>query len=625
MNSETMRRCLAICMVAAVSWVSSVHAAEPVVTSSPNDEKDLLAAGFGYLYQLRPDRAINCFVPLLVHAGAKDLKNRANAQQTARYFVLIGRAFLFDENVPAAAQAFQAARALDPDNLYALAYLADSLSHGGRDAEARPLYKLLEAAAPHSLVATRALALDYLRGAEFSKAEAVLHNVIKLKETPGNWKWHELMGRTLAREGDTVGGANEHLIAARLCPEPYEAKLLQQAAAGWQAQYDVQEARLREAGKLMPQDGLWRSDLAGAFQAHKLKNAPVSALYREAVQCPRLSIRAYFSFGSYMDSHKKEDLALKCAQYLRRLAPWDESLYRLEVQIYTTKHDLAATQKCYEEMLQLHPHLAMAYISYADFCLANNLQDKAMSVLEQCVGNLPGCVYGWRRLGDMYLKQGRWQECKTCFDKALAEFPHHLTIKNPIAQDEFSRCHAGLGAYFYRLKDSQKAQEQAVAFNQLKYVPDLPGYLKIFKIRPDHIDLSKMQTKDRQVADHVLLADMLYQTGNLNDCISEYKKAVELNPDDVDLHCYLFSVYNEAGNYIAAAQEDVQLSNKLVGKMPHEIGKFVEGKKATDNTAQEKNNSEIEDSSAGTTDDAAIPKEKSGTANDDQPKDENSK
>jgi tetratricopeptide (TPR) repeat protein len=558
---------------------------------------DHLQAGFAFLQKLQPDRAIACFTPLLIHAAGKSMKDKAAAQTTARYFILIGRAFIFDDNVPAAVQAFETARALDPQNEFALAYLADSLNRSGHYDQAGPLYKLLEDKSPRSLASARILAVKDYRGGELAKAKAMLKSVASLKQTPGDWKWHNLMGSVLSREGDTTNGATQFKMAIKLCPDPYLAKQTENVAAGWQLRFDQQEAWMREAGKILPNDGLWRTNLAGALLAQPNKDAPVFGLYSEAVKAPRFAAKSFFSFGSYLlNNRKREQQARQCAAYFRKLAPWDESLYRLEGQIYSSKNDKARAQKCYDDLLRLHPHLALAYTTYANFCLSNQLTDKQLEVLQQCVKVLPGCANGWRMLGELRVTQGKWDDAKMCFEKALQLMPQGEPINSPLAQDEFSRCHAGLGAYYYRANDRTKAQQEALAFNQLKYVPNLPALLKLVVIRPNRLALSGMTKKDRQVADHVMMADMLYQTHDYQDCIKEYKKAIELSPDDTDLHSYLYAAYNDAGNYVAAAQEDFQLSQKLMGKAPHAVGKMLEEKKpqakpttANENSAVDEN------------------------------------
>jgi tetratricopeptide (TPR) repeat protein len=551
-------------------------ASEPTPHTAKTDH---LQAAFAFLQKLQPDRAIACFTPLLIHAAGKGMKDKAAAQTTARYFILIGRSFLVDDNVPAAVQAFKAARALDPQNEFALAYLADNMSRAGQYSEARPLYKLLEEQNPCTLVAARTMALEDFRSGEFAKAKTKLQSAASLKKANADWKWHTIMGSVLSREGDTAAGAAHYKIAIELCPDPYGAKLVEGVADAWQQRFDLQEACMREAGKILPDDGQWRAGLAGALLAQQKKGAPVLALYSEAVKAPRFTTKAVYGLGMYLNSEKKEQQALECAAYLRKLAPGNESLYRLEGQIYSSKNDTARAQACYEEMLRLHPHYVLSYTTYASFCQTNHLIDKELAILQKCVSVMPGCPYGWRLLGELRLTQGNWDEAKPCFENALKLVPPGAPITNPLAREEYSRCHAGLGACYYHANDRAKAQEQALAYNQLKYVPILPAILKLVVIRPNTIALSGMTKKDREVADYVMMADMLYQTHDYDDCIKEYKKAIELNPDDTDLHGYLYNAYNDSGNYIGAAQEDFKLSQKLMGKVPHAVGSMFEKKK----------------------------------------------
>ena len=77
-----------------------------------------------------------------------------------------------------------------------------------------------------------------------------------------------------------------------------------------------------------------------------------------------------------------------------------------------------------------------------------------------------------------------------------------------------------------------------------------------------------------------MLADMLLQRKQYNECIAEYRKAIELNPNDVNLHTYLMEAYSDAGDWIGVAREDWETSNKVLAKIPEQFSKLGSAKKA---------------------------------------------
>jgi len=67
----------------------------------------------------------------------------------------------------------------------------------------------------------------------------------------------------------------------------------------------------------------------------------------------------------------------------------------------------------------------------------------------------------------------------------------------------------------------------------------------------------------------------------LKDTINEYRLALKEDPDSVDTHTFLLNALWEDNQWLAAAQEDWSLSNKLVFQLPsriEEIKKLFEQK-----------------------------------------------
>ena len=123
-----------------------------------------------------------------------------------------------------------------------------------------------------------------------------------------------------------------------------------------------------------------------------------------------------------------------------------------------------------------------------------------------------------------------------------------------------------------------EAVKNAGLFNQYKFLPHLPGYLSIIKIRPEKMTVSSVSTSENKTVNHVLLADMLFEARQYADCVREYRKAVELNPDDIAVHYYLLAALVESGNWIAAVQEDFIISHNIVSQVPNGIKRRFSGR-----------------------------------------------
>lgn len=151
-----------------------------------------------------------------------------------------------------------------------------------------------------------------------------------------------------------------------------------------------------------------------------------------------------------------------------------------------------------------------------------------------------------------------------------------------MAKHEIAQAHAGLGSIYYAQKDVTKALAEAIAFNQLKFVPKLENMAALMHLRPGNFgdDQLKLdgQHKEKELLEHVLLADMLLESRCFDEAIQEYDKAIALNPDDGDLHSYLLNVCVESGKWAEALREDFSVSKTVVSKIPEEVGKMLKAK-----------------------------------------------
>ena len=328
-----------------------------------------------------------------------------------------------------------------------------------------------------------------------------------------------------------------------------------------------QQECLREAGRILPDDPVWQTNLA--LQLVGTNASEAESLFKRALEERRLNIRSCTAYGNYENSKKRRDQAERCLQHLELVVPWSEHTFNFKASLLASDQNNDGAIKCYKSALKLHPHYASAYMVLADFLTSHKMPEEALPILERCAENIPDVPAVWRRLGDAHIAGKHWAKAAECYLKALSLTPKDHSDLNELALNELSSIYAGLAVCLYNTDDKKDAIERAQLYNRFKFIPDLPWYLKIVHITPGRLELSKMSATEKACYSCVLLADALNSKHQSEDCIKEYRNAIALNPEDVDLHSYLLEALSDAGDWIAAAREDMETSNQMVKKMPN--------------------------------------------------------
>jgi tetratricopeptide (TPR) repeat protein len=489
---------------------------------------------------------------------------------------------IFDSNYPAAAQAYQIAHLLDPGNEFVVCSLADTWSYISRDRDAIPLFKHIRERAPHDPIAARYLAryllrqdanLEAIRVIETAMGVKPSHNQSTSGAKPVDWTLHQLLGSAYSTAGYTDRAEKEYATAAQLANQ-YSSHLLTASRFGWRREMTKQEDALKAASKVAPDDPQWCVNLANCLKFQK-RTREAKEYYEQALRCRRLIAKPYFSYATYLIEQKHLDEAKNCLAQMEKVLPWHEQTLLLRAAILASEHNEDQTERYYESLIALHPYSTVGYNSAADFFMRHRDIPHALSILKRCLRQLPSCASAWRRLGDVYCLQlaPDWAQAMKCYSRAISLMPPYSPDLNELARNDWSQVFSGMGTCYYQTGKRDEALKYAVLFNGAKFVPDLPWYFKVIQIRPGKIAVDTSTSKEQQLAQHVVLGDMLRQRHQLPQCIDEFRKAVEMDPQDVNLHCYLLEALTESGDWIAAAREDLETSNRIVAKLPAEVGK----------------------------------------------------
>ena len=536
-----------------------------------DSQKDRLTAAFEHIKNVQPDKAIICLTPLLVHAANSNWKKPVTRKLLARYYCLLGRMLAVDDNCVASAQAQKIATLLDPDNEDASLYSTYLLLRIGRDDQAQPLLEASIKKAPSNLLAARQSALCLFREDRVNLAVTLLQNALKLKGAQNDWRIHQMLGRGYLRQGYTKR-AIEELRTASKQANPYTSALLRATINSIDRKKPEQEQCLRDAARILPDDPVWQTNLAILYSTTTAQAA--ESLFKKALEERRLCIKSYVAYGNYENNLKRREQAERCLHHLELLVPWSEQTFNFKASLLANEQNNGGAIACYRAALKLHPHVASSYIVLADFLASHKMPEEALPILQRCAEIIPDVPAVWRRLGDAYILSKNWAKAAECYTKALSLTPQDHTGFNELALNELASINAGLAVCLYNTNDKKSAVEHAQTYNRFKFIPELPWYLKMIPITPGRIELSKMSAKEKACYSCALMADALSAKHQQEDCVKEYRNAVALNPDDVDLHTYLLEALTESGDWMGAAREDFETSNRMVQKMPDGIRHF---------------------------------------------------
>lgn len=215
----------------------------------------------------------------------------------------------------------------------------------------------------------------------------------------------------------------------------------------------------------------------------------------------------------------------------------------------------------FEKALEVEPNNVQLKLSLAKSLIKNGRQDRALTLCQKilddrAVRGEPGYAGILARIGIIYLEANRIDQARKVLLEAVAK------------DDSDAEAWNNLGIIYYREKDYAKAVEAyeravklnpefASAFNNLGTL-----YLRFYLERKDPELVPKaiaafdraIQNDPRLASAHNGRASAFKFTNRPDEAIRDWKKAMELQPDFVDVYFNLGITYLETGNKAEALQ-----------------------------------------------------------------------
>jgi tetratricopeptide (TPR) repeat protein len=528
---------------------------------------DTVARAYSSLLNLKCDKAIGFATPALIADCRKSVTN--NRGKIARDLLIIGWAFMADGNTDAAQQVFLMVSAVDPSNTLAPALFVQTAMRNAEEIPAATFNELLPLADKSAMAACCIGKLYAIRD-DVNAAEKYLRKAMEL--APGMAYPHYLLARLYAEYGTVKQMTHQYEIAAKLEQSPYQAELFKGNAA---ISDKDEKAHYVAAGKIAPDDPVWHVRMALMLQQQD-EDRQADGEFQKALNCPRLSASSFLKCAARLaDTHRVKE-ALSCLDYLEERHPGcaDVNLMRANIWNYWAGKPLEAIAE-YEKGITRNPDIIWLYTGQSDAFFSMKNKSGATAAIKRIALRRPRNAIALRRLASVYKACGEWTAAQTYYTAARNINP--AVALDPAHKQESAAQTCGIAYCLYKLGDIPAAETEAVTFNKVKDFTPLPPAIAAmgFRFRPERLRFdSPVTSTDHAVARTVALADVLFEERDYAGAEIQYRKALQLQPENIDLHMYLFSTLTEKGDWPAALQEDIILANKMVNSAPKRVAEM---------------------------------------------------
>lgn len=604
---------------------ASQKAEEKTPRKHPQDK--LLDEIYTQLVAYRPDQALRCASKLVRSIASKDLRDPKTRLHLSRALLWVGCAFQMDENLAAARSAYLTAHELVPKDLAATCYLAncerelhhydaehallDSLYQSiptrtecellvDKDPSKPPRFKKIssdELIGPdhlgtrpplwkndtEAILELKMLARSARRKINLDVAMAHFEEAEQHDVTKSDTSLQILIAQTSVLAGLGEPAAKRFERAAAITENPYIKEILLADAASLRMDQAAQEKYILNASKIYPYDPIWRVKLANLYHGAG-RSAEARLLLEEAIACKRLSSNAYISLAMLLSGAEKYDEALRVLDRLQSLIEPSAAVAAAKADVYWAKKDAEKALKLYDEALKINDQYARPYENAANIYVTLKKNNDALKVMSACAKTIPRYWRGHLNFGSTLNTAGKLEDAVKECETGLDLLPQPESDLNVLAKHHAAKGHAIIGYFHYKNKRWDEALKEAKEFNRLKFNPDLPPLLKVVNIRPGRL----MFTEELGLKDpmsRAALGDMLLELNDLSASEREYRKAVELLPDNRDLHGYLLHVLTQKGDWGEATKENLVLSSKIVNEIPKQVSGW--GSKKNDSSDKE--------------------------------------
>jgi tetratricopeptide (TPR) repeat protein len=231
--------------------------------------------------------------------------------------------------------------------------------------------------------------------------------------------------------------------------------------------------------------------------------------------------------------------------------PRVEQLYA-EAQAAEARGDQAEAIAKYESILQIAPGLAAAYNNLGSLYLRQREFEKAAAVLEKGLKIDPKMPSAAALLGISLYEMGDYANARSRLEAALRANPKDSNVEMTLANDLIKLGEPEAAASHFQQVTHRDPKNQEAWYQLGKVYMQLSqdALVKLQKIDPDSVLV------------HEVSGEIMQSMNNFDGAIVEYKKAVEMAPQQPGTHYKLGSAYWSIAQWDSATREfEAELAN----------------------------------------------------------------
>ena len=259
--------------------------------------------------------------------------------------------------------------------------------------------------------------------------------------------------------------------------------------------------------------------------------AQIEGAEAEARAHPR-NAQAVGALAMVLHAYQKYDAAALAYMRASSLDPRNFDWFYLLGSVQTERGEFSAAAACFQSAIRLRPGDLPAQLRFAEGLSALSRWEQAARVYRRILVDHVDLPQAWYGLGRVDAANGDHAGAAQCYRKACDLFP------------AYGSAHFALAAELRRLGNKAEAEEHLVAYSE--HVTDEPPL--------DDPLFKRIHELNQSLTAHIQRGAELEKQGRLDGAIREHEAALAINPNDVQIHVNLVSLYGRMGDIVKAKQ-----------------------------------------------------------------------
>ncbi|MEN9871774.1 MAG: hypothetical protein RLZZ171_2766, partial [Cyanobacteriota bacterium] len=298
----------------------------------------------------------------------------------------------------------------------------------------------------------------------------------------------------------------------------------------------------KQALKLQPDWAELQYNLAVVL--HQMGNwQEAIAAYNQTIKIKPDYEAAYFNLGVLYDQKGELDAAIAAYEQVITIQPDLVRAYSNLGSTYARQQEYSKAIATLRKGIALDPTWVTLHNNLGQVYWFNSQPELALTSFETAIILSPKMALAHQNLGRLWQQQGNYAEASRCFDHVL-----ELEPKNVLAHSSYAEVQQKMGNLASTLKSWQKIIELEPdfvnAYCQGKLTSSPEDLLEIAKLACARL-LQALKSGQQEEAYHHLwrtygyMGDVLFEFGGIKQAETYYQRALQLQPEDIELYLKL--------------------------------------------------------------------------------------